>query len=125
MKLLRFGVFAVKVATMQLEDYFDFLRPDDIRIRGHRIGIESVLYEYVYRSRTPEEIAKQFETLTLDQVYATILYYLRNQEQIRRYLADWLEFGRSAREKQRRDAPEFVEKMRRLRAAANQEQPSA
>ena len=54
---------------MQLEDYFDFLKPDDIRIRGHRVGIESILYEYVYRSRTPEEIAKQFETLTLDQVY--------------------------------------------------------
>jgi hypothetical protein len=23
---------------MQLEDYFDFLSPDDIRIKGHRIG---------------------------------------------------------------------------------------
>ena len=28
---------------MQLEDYFDFLSPDDIRIHGHRISIESVL----------------------------------------------------------------------------------
>jgi|GEM_PF-6223091 len=26
-----------------LEDYFDFLTPDDIRLRGTRIGIESVL----------------------------------------------------------------------------------
>ena len=26
---------------MQLEDYFDFLAPDDIRIKGHRIGIET------------------------------------------------------------------------------------
>jgi uncharacterized protein (DUF433 family) len=100
---------------MQLEDYFDFQSPDDIRIRGHRIGIESILYEYVYRSLTPEEIAKQFETLTLDQVYATILFYLRNPEQSRRYLADWLEFGRNARDQQKREAPEFVEKMRRLR----------
>jgi uncharacterized protein (DUF433 family) len=63
---------------MRLEDYFDFLAPDDIRIRGHRIGIESVLYEYLYRARTPEEIAERFDTLTLDQVYATILYYLRS-----------------------------------------------
>jgi hypothetical protein len=30
---------------MQLEQYFDFLAPDDIRIKGHRIGIESVLYD--------------------------------------------------------------------------------
>ena len=44
---------------MQLEDYFDFLDPNDIRIKGHRIGIESVLYEYIHHSRTPEQIAGQ------------------------------------------------------------------
>ncbi len=32
---------------MQLEDYFDFLAPDGIRIKGHRIGIETVLYDYL------------------------------------------------------------------------------
>ena len=31
---------------MQLEDYFDFLGPDAIRIKGHRIGIEHVLAYY-------------------------------------------------------------------------------
>jgi hypothetical protein len=40
---------------MQLEDYFDFLAPDDIRLKGSRIGIETILYEYIYRARTPEE----------------------------------------------------------------------
>ncbi len=39
---------------MGLNEYFDFLAPDDIRIKGHRIGIETVLYEYLYRERTPE-----------------------------------------------------------------------
>ena len=67
---------------MQLEDYFDFLSPDDIRIRGHRIGIESVLYEYIHHSRTPEQIAERFDSLSLDEVYATILYYLRNREAV-------------------------------------------
>ena len=32
---------------MQLEDYFDFLTPDDIRIKGTRIGIETVLEDYL------------------------------------------------------------------------------
>ena len=67
---------------MQLEDYFDFLAPDDVRIKGHRIGIESVLYEYIYRDQRPEEIVKRFPTLSLDKVYATILYYLQNQDRI-------------------------------------------
>lgn len=32
---------------MQLEDYFEFLSPDDIRFKGHRIGIDDVLYYYL------------------------------------------------------------------------------
>ena len=27
---------------MQIEDYFEFLDPDDIRIKGHRIGIDEL-----------------------------------------------------------------------------------
>jgi uncharacterized protein (DUF433 family) len=59
--------------TVELEEYFDFLRPDDIRLRGHRIGIESILYAYIHEAKHPEEIAARFPTLSLDQVYATIL----------------------------------------------------
>lgn len=50
------------------EYYFNFLAADDIRIKGHRIGIETVLYEYLYRERTPEEIAKIYTTLTPEEV---------------------------------------------------------
>ncbi len=32
---------------MELENYFDFQRHDDIRIRGTRVGIETVLYDYL------------------------------------------------------------------------------
>ncbi len=101
---------------MLLEDYFDFLAPDDIRIRGHRIGIESVLYEYIHRSQTPEEIAAHFDTLTLDEVYATILYYLRNRESVSDYLGRWLEHGRQARAAQEQD-PAFQCLRQRLRQA--------
>jgi uncharacterized protein (DUF433 family) len=64
---------------MQLEDYFNFLGPDDIRIKDHRIGIESVLYEYIHGAKTAEQIVERFPTLTLEEVYATILYYLHNK----------------------------------------------
>ena len=56
---------------MRLADYFDFLALDDIRIRGHRIGIETILYEYIHRARTPEEIQRSYPTLTLEEIYAT------------------------------------------------------
>ncbi len=29
---------------MKLEDYFDFISDGDIRLKGHRIGIDDVLY---------------------------------------------------------------------------------
>jgi uncharacterized protein (DUF433 family) len=101
---------------MNLEEYFDFLRPDDIRLKGTRIGIESVLYEYVHRGRMPEEIAARFYTLSLEQVYATILYYLRNKEAVSRYVADWLEWSGAMREEQERNPSPAVARLRTLKA---------
>lgn len=100
---------------MQLQDYFDFLSSDDIRIKGTRIGIESVLYEYIHCARTPEEIAQRFHTLSLEQVYATILYYLQNKERVSKYIADWLEFGKRMREEQDRNPPPFIQKLREMK----------
>ncbi|GAP93728.1 DUF433 domain-containing protein [Leptolyngbya sp. NIES-2104] len=86
-----------------LEDYFDFLASDDIRLKNTRIGIESILYEYIYRCKTPEEIADQFHTVTLEQIYATILYYLNNSAEVKQYLADWLSFSQQMRGEQRQN----------------------
>ena len=102
--------------TMQLEEYFDFQRPDDIRLKGTRVGIENVLYEYIYRSRTPEEIVNCFYTITLEQVYATILYYLHNKEAVSKYIAYWLEWGHQQRKAQELNPPPAIIRLRKLRA---------
>lgn len=120
-----------KTQLMQLEDYFDFLRPDDIRVKGTRVGIETILYDFIHRSRTPEEIAQSYPSVTLEQVYATILYYLHNKESVTAYIADWLEHGHRSREEQKRNPPPVSEKLRKLRAEraamkkANESQISA
>jgi uncharacterized protein (DUF433 family) len=101
---------------MQLETYFDFLSPNDIRIKGHRIGIENILYEYIFREQSPEAIARIYPTLALEQIYATILYYLHNREQVEAYIADWLEHGRRAREEQDKNPPPVVLRLRALKA---------
>jgi len=88
---------------MQLEDYFLFLAPDDIRLKGTRIGIETILYDYIYRARTAEEIAQIYSSLSLEQVYATILYYLHNHKTLAQYLSDWIEHGEQMRAQQRRN----------------------
>ena len=101
---------------MQLEDYFTFLAINDIRLKDTRIGIETVLYDYIYRSRTPEEIAETYPSLSLEQVYATVLYYLHNKQEISEYLTNWLEWGHKMRVEQKLNSPPISEKLRQLRA---------
>ncbi|EGJ29330.1 MULTISPECIES: DUF433 domain-containing protein [Moorena] len=101
---------------MKIEDYFDFMAPDDIRIKGTRVGIENVLYEYIYRNRTPEEILNCFYTITLEQVYATILYYLNNKEVVSQYIYDWLEWSHQQHKAQELNPPPGIVRLRKLKA---------
>jgi len=101
---------------MQLEDYFNFLEPNDIRLKGSRIGIETILYEYIYRARTAEEIAQIYTSLSLEQIYATILYYLHNEESVRQYIEEGLEWGQKMREEQRKNPSTVVKKLMQLKA---------
>jgi uncharacterized protein (DUF433 family) len=101
---------------MQLEDYFDFSDPREIRIQGHRIWLENVLYEYIYRELTLEELVERFDTLTKEQILAVLLYYHHNKEAMDKYVADWMEYCRVSREESLKKNPEFYEKMRRLLA---------
>lgn len=110
---------------MQLEDYFDFLAPNDIRLKGRRIGIEHVLFEYINNARTPEEIADYFDALDLEPVYATILYYLHNKEQVGNYLTEWVELGERMREEQERNPPPVAIRLRKLRAEGKLPLPSS
>jgi uncharacterized protein (DUF433 family) len=98
-----------------LENYFDFLAPDDIRLKGSRIGIETVLYEYIHRAQSPEAIQQMFPSLMLEQIYAAILYYLRNKPRMDIYMTDWLEFGRQAREQQRQNPFPAVARLRQMK----------
>lgn len=100
---------------MQLEDYFEHLAPDDIRLKGTRVGIESILYEFIHREQPPEEIVKRFPSLTLEQVYATILYYLQNKATIEVYMTEWLAFGQRMRAEQAKNPPPVVVRLRQLK----------
>ena len=99
---------------MQIEEYFNFLAEDDIRIKGTRIGIETVLDEYIHSGKTAEAIADRYHTVTLEQVYATILYYLQNREKVGAYLEDYLEYCRTAREEYEKNPPPGVIRLREL-----------
>lgn len=71
---------------MQLEEYFDFLAPDDIRVKGTRVGIETILFDYLELGLFAEQIATRYPTLSLEQVYATLTYYWQNSQVVTAYL---------------------------------------
>jgi uncharacterized protein (DUF433 family) len=106
---------------MQLEDYFDFLGPEQIRIKGHRIGIEHVV-ELYHDGYSPEQIAQTFPGLSLEKIYATITYYLHNQADLDAYMARQLELMRQQMAED--DAREPSPAMKRIRALlAERQQP--
>ena len=101
---------------MQLEEYFDFIAPDQIRLKGRRIGIEHVLYHHIHEQMTPEEIAEQFDQVSLEQIHAVILYYLANSARVTRYLEEWIEGYWKVREEARQKDPEFYEHWAKIKA---------
>lgn len=73
---------------MLIEDYFDFVSADEIRLRGTRVGIEAVLTEYL-GGTLPEEIVVNYPPLALEQIHATITYYLGHRGLVDEYLNRW------------------------------------
>jgi uncharacterized protein (DUF433 family) len=107
---------------MLLEDYFEFLDPLDIRLKGHRIGIDDVL-NYYRDGYLPDEIRNELPTLTLEEIYATITYYLANQQEIDSYLLR-VERRREQRYQEWRadpNPPAVVQRLRQLSAECERE----
>jgi uncharacterized protein (DUF433 family) len=106
---------------MCLEDYFDFLSADDIRIKGHRIGLDTVLW-YYREGYTPEEIQANLPALGLEEIYATITYYHHNRAKVDAYLRR-VEQWQTARYQAWQANPSPL--IQRLRAERQQTQPVA
>ena len=101
---------------MEIEQYFNFLSEDDIRIVGTRVGIETVLYDYIYCSQTAEQIADTYPSINLEQVYATILYYLHHRQKVEAYMTDWIEHGEWMRREQAKNPSPVTLRLRRIAA---------
>ena len=54
-------------------------------MNGTRVSLDSVIFAFNEGS-TPEEIAQQYTTLNLADIYAVISYYLQNQAEVSEYL---------------------------------------
>ncbi len=58
---------------------------DSYRITGTRVSLDSVVYDYL-SGLSPESIADNFDTLSLEQVYGAITFYLSHRNEVERHL---------------------------------------
>ena len=96
---------------MQIEDYFDFIADTAIRIRGTRVGIETVIDAY-RAGAAPEEILIRYPALSLQQIYVTIAYYLMNQERLDTYVRRVRADQEAGWQEQQRTATPFIRELR-------------
>ena len=54
-------------------------------LRGSRVSLDSIVYGFV-DGESPETIQENFPTLTLEQIYGTITFYLAHRSAIEEYL---------------------------------------
>ena len=55
------------------------------RVGGTRVTLDTVVRAFI-RGATAEEIAQQYPSLSLPDIYATISYYLQNRDDVEKYL---------------------------------------
>lgn len=74
--------------TLQIQPMFLPLTSDRdgvVRVGGTRVTLDTVVRAFI-RGATAEEIAQQYPSLSLADIYVTISYYLLNHEEVDKYL---------------------------------------
>ncbi len=82
-----------------------------------RVSLDSVVYAF-RRGASPESIQRSFPSLTLEQIYGAIAFYLSHQDEIDQYLLDREKEHEKLRADSRAAHPEFYEKIERARKEA-------
>lgn len=87
-------------------------------ISGTRISLDSMVYAF-NRGDSPETIKDNFTSLTLEEVYGALAFYLGNQDKIDIYLREsevlFEKESEIRRAELQRDKPELMERLRNTR----------
>ena len=79
-----------------------------------RVSLDSIVYAF-HRGASPESIQRSFPTLTLEQVYGAITFYLAHESEIDEYLRHGEDEFERIRQTTRDSDPAFYEKLKSAR----------
>ncbi len=104
---------------MILEDYFEFISVDEIRLKGHRIGIEDVV-NYYLQGYSPEQIQLELPSLNLEKIYVTITYYLHHSTEIDAYMLRLEQWREQEYQKWALESSPMIDRLRQLKQEREQ-----
>lgn len=97
------------------KDYIE-QREGVYKLIGSRVSLDSVVYQFL-DGLSPETIATEcFPTLSLEQVYGAITFYLANRSEIDQYLAVQIKEYEAERQAVIERDPSFHQRMRQIRS---------
>ena len=74
------------------------------RIAGHRIRVQDIVILHDEMGKDPYEIVNDYPSITLADVYAALVYYMDNMNEIRRDIAE----GRKLEDEMRAKTPSLL-----------------
>jgi len=80
------------------------------RVAGSRVSLDSVVTDFM-NGLSPESIAENFPTLTLEQVFGAIAFYLGNRDEIDAYMKEGRAEFETQRLKSREENPLLYKKL--------------
>src|SRR5205807_9276447 len=89
---------------------------DSYRITGTGVSLDSVVCDYL-SGLSPESIADNFDTLTLEQVYGAITFYLSHQNEVEQHLMQNRTKFNALRKKARKSHPLLYRKLEEMQEA--------
>jgi uncharacterized protein (DUF433 family) len=99
-----------------LDDKYVSIDGDSYRISGTRVSLDSVVYDYL-GGLSPESIADNFDTLSLEQVYGAITFYLSHRNEVDKHLTSNREKFDALRQKARKSHPLLYRKLEEMQEA--------
>jgi uncharacterized protein (DUF433 family) len=111
----------VSTNTASPERYVTRDEHDVLRVTGTPISLDSVVIAF-RQGESPESIRQAYPSLTLEQVYGSIAYYLAHTDEVDAYLRRQEELWQRERARSERENGPLLSRLRRLKSEA---QPGA
>jgi uncharacterized protein (DUF433 family) len=105
----------VAMATVDTSPAYAFQTPQGgWRVTGSRVSLDSVVHAHK-EGFSPEQIVADFPSLSLEQVYGAIAFYLHNKDAIEDYLRLQEKAWETLRQESAKRHPELLRRIREFR----------